>query len=186
VLGAGTIGLLATMALRNRGLDVVTLGLQEPPYRNSELIAALGATYLSTRQVSLSEAARARGRADLVFECTGYSPIIFDAARNLLGKNGVLVLASVTGGSTTTEVESDALNLEFVLGNKVMVGTVNANREHFEEGVRDMALTAAQVPDWLPSLLTHRVEGLESWPEAFRLLGEAHDAIKIFVEVAPL
>ena len=26
------------------------------------------------------------------------------------------------------------LNLEFVLGNKVMVGTVNANREYFELG----------------------------------------------------
>jgi glucose 1-dehydrogenase len=186
VLGAGTIGLLATMALRNRGLDVVTLGLQEPPYRNSELVEALGATYLSTRQVSMAEVAGARGRMDLVFECTGYSPIIFDAARHLLAKNGVIVLASVTGGSTTTEVASDALNLDFVLGNKVMVGTVNANREHFEEGVRDMALASAQLPEWLPSLLTHRVEGLESWPEAFRLLGEARDAIKIFVEVAPL
>ena len=185
VLGAGTIGLLATMALRNRGLDVVALGLQEAPYRNSELVEALGARYLSTRQASLAEVAQARGRADLVFECTGHSPIIFDAARNLLAKNGVMVLASVTGGSTTTEVASDALNLDFVLGNKVMAGTVNANREHFEEGVRDMALVAAHAPDWLPRLLTHRVEGLESWPEAFRLLGEARDAIKIVVEVAP-
>jgi threonine dehydrogenase-like Zn-dependent dehydrogenase len=186
VLGAGTIGLLATMALRNRGLEVVTLGLQEPPYRNAELVEALGATYLSTGQTTLGEVARARGRMDLVFECTGYSPIIFDGALNLLAKNGVFVLASVTGGSTTTMVESDALNLDFVLGNKVMVGTVNANREHFEEGVRDLALTTAQVPDWLPSLLTHRVGGLEAWPEAFRLLGEARDAIKIVVEVAPL
>ena len=186
VLGAGTIGLLATMALRNRGIDVVTLGLLEPPYRNSELVEALGARYLSTRQVSLDEVARAQGKVDLVFECTGYSPIIFDAARHLLGKNGVMVLASVTGGSATTEVASDALNLDFVLGNKVMAGTVNANREHFEEGVRDMALVTAQSADWLPRLLTHRVDGLESWSEAFRLLNEARDAIKIYVEIAPL
>ncbi len=30
-------------------------------------------------------------------------------------------------------------NLEFVLGNKLMVGTVNANREYFAMGARDMA-----------------------------------------------
>ena len=30
------------------------------------------------------------------------------------------------------DVPADRINLEFVLGNKVMVGTVNANREHFE------------------------------------------------------
>jgi len=32
VLGAGTIGLLATMALRLRGLEVCTFGLAKPPY----------------------------------------------------------------------------------------------------------------------------------------------------------
>ena len=43
VLGAGTIGLLATMALRNRGLQVTTFGLEEPPYLNSDLVEALDA-----------------------------------------------------------------------------------------------------------------------------------------------
>ena len=37
------------------------------------------------------------------------------------------------------EVPADRINLDFVLGNKVMVGTVNANREYFEMGVKDMA-----------------------------------------------
>lgn len=35
-------------------------------------------------------------------------------------------------------------NLEFVLGNKVMVGTVNANREYFEMGVKDLAQAEAE------------------------------------------
>ena len=63
-----------------------------------------------------------------------------------LGKNGVLVLSSVTGGDHTVEVPADKINLEFVLGNKVMVGTVNANREYFEMGVKDMAQAEAQYP----------------------------------------
>ena len=146
VLGAGTIGLLATMALRSRGLEVFTLGLDEPPYLNSDLVEALGATYLSTRRHTLSEIAEHHGRFDLVFEATGFSPLVFEAMCVLLGRNGVIVLSSVTGGSRRVEVPSDAINLDFVLGNKVMVGTVNANRAHFEAGVRDLAVTEAQHP----------------------------------------
>jgi threonine dehydrogenase-like Zn-dependent dehydrogenase len=182
VLGAGTIGLLATMALRNRGLDVVTLGLDEPPYLNSDLVEALGATYESTKTMSLEDTAGRHGRAHVVFEATGYSPIVFDAVQNLLAKNGVIVLSSVTGGTRTVDVPSDSFNLDFVLSNKVMVGTVNANREHFEAGVRDMALAEARFPGWLSRLMTHQVSGLDSYEQAFRLLG-APGVIKIHMEV---
>lgn len=184
VLGAGTIGLLATMALRLRGLDVSTFGLDEPPYLNSDLIEALGARYLSTKRVSLPDASKEFGPFDLIFEATGFSPLAFEAMGEL-GKNGVLVLSSVTGGSRTTEVRSDALNLGFVLGNKVMFGTVNANREHFEAGVRDLATCQAHYPGWLERLLTHPIHGLEKYEKGFEALGE-RGAIKVYVEVAPL
>ena len=123
-------------------------------------------------------------RFDLIFEATGFSPIVFEAMRLLLGKNGVIVLSSVTGGSRRVEIPSDAINLDFVLGNKAMVGTVNANREHFEAGVRDLAITQAENPGWLERLLTHPIHGLEEWAKAFELLG-APGVIKVFVEVSP-
>src|ERR1044071_1332087 len=44
VMGAGTIGLLATLILQLRGLDVTTFARTPKPYLNSELIEALGAT----------------------------------------------------------------------------------------------------------------------------------------------
>jgi hypothetical protein len=103
----------------------------------------------------------------------------------LLGKNGVLVLSSVTGGSRRIEIPSDALNLDFVLGNKVMVGTVNANREHFETGVRDLAIAQTEFPGWLPRLLTHPVNGLDRWKEAFGHLGSP-GVIKVFLEISAL
>jgi threonine dehydrogenase-like Zn-dependent dehydrogenase len=183
VLGAGTIGLLAAMGLRNRGLDVVVFGLDEAPYLNSELVEAIGATYVSTKQTTLEQAAQRFGRADLVFECTGFSPLVFDAPRQLLGKNGVMILSSVTGGDRTTEVPSDAFNLDMVLGNKVLVGTVNANRQHFEEGVRDMAVAEARWPGWLGRLITHRILGLDNYEQAFDALG-AKGAIKVVLEIA--
>jgi hypothetical protein len=101
-----------------------------------------------------------------------------------LAKNGVLVLSSVTGGDRKVEVPADKINLEFVLGNKVMVGTVNANREYFELGVRDMAQAEAQYPGWLRRLLTHPVQGLENYRELLGMLTTAKGAIKVFCEVA--
>jgi threonine dehydrogenase-like Zn-dependent dehydrogenase len=139
--------------------------------------------YVSTMEKPLLEGAKEYGPFDLIFEATGYSPIVFESMQ-ALGKNGVLVLASVTGGDRTIEVPADRINLEFVLGNKVMVGTVNANREYFEQGVRDMAQAGAEYPGWLGRLLTHPVRGLENDAEQLDTLTTARGAIKVFCEVA--
>jgi len=186
VMGAGTIGLLATLVLRLRGLEVTTFGLTPRPYLNSDLIEALGARYQSTRELSILEGAKKFGPFDLIFEATGASPVVFESMQ-ALGKNGVLVLSSVTGGDRKIcQVPADMINLHFVLGNKVMVGTVNANREYFEMGVRDMAHAEAEYPGWLERLLTHPVKGLENYSELLDKLTSAKSAIKVFCEVAPL
>src|SRR5205823_7948063 len=118
VLGAGTIGLCATLILRLRGLEVSVFSRTRRPYLNSDLVEDLGARYVSTDEMPLREAAPKYGPFDLIYECTGFSPLVFEGME-ALGKNGVLVLASVTGGSRTVEVPADKINLDFVLGNKV-------------------------------------------------------------------
>ena len=183
VMGAGTIGLLATLVLRLRGLDVTVFGRTARPYLNSDLLESLGARYLSTVETSIMDGAAAHGPFDLVFEATGASPVVFDSMR-ALGKNGVLVLSSVTGGDRKIEVPADKINLEFVLGNKVMVGTVNANREYFEMGVRDLAHAESLYPGWLDRLLTHPVRGLENHKLLLDTLTSARGAIKVYCEIA--
>jgi threonine dehydrogenase-like Zn-dependent dehydrogenase len=182
VLGAGTIGLLATLVLKIRGIDVVTFGKTPKPYLNSDLIEELGAEYVSTDDTSVADFAAANGAFDLIFEATGFSPIVFDAME-ALAKNGVLVLSSVTGGDKKIEVPADRINLDFVLGNKVMVGTVNANREYFESGVKDLSVASLEYGDWLNRLLTHPVKGLENYEELFRHLTNGTNAIKVYCEV---
>ena len=183
VLGAGTIGLLATLTLKLRGIDVVTFGKTPKPYLNSDLVEDLGSTYVSTDDISVADYAKQNGAFDLIFEATGYSPIVFDAMQ-ALAKNGVLVLSSVTGGDRKVEVPADKLNLEFVLGNKVMVGTVNANREYFESGVQDMSAAVLEYGDWLSRLLTHPVKGLENFEELFEKLTNGKGVIKVYCQVA--
>ena len=182
VMGAGTIGLLATLVLRLKGLEVTTFGKTTKPYLNSDLIEAIGANYQSTDQLSILDGAKKFGPFDIIFEATGFSPVVFDSMQ-ALGKNGVLVLSSVTGGDRKVEVPADKINLEFVLGNKVMVGTVNANREYFEMGVKDLAQAEAEYPGWLSRLLTHPVKGLENYRELFDKLINPNGAIKVFCEV---
>jgi threonine dehydrogenase-like Zn-dependent dehydrogenase len=183
VLGAGTIGLLATLALRLRGLEVVCYSKRPAPYLNSELIEQLGAVYFSSQERTLEQAAAEHGPFDLILEATGFSPLVFEAAK-VLGKNGVLVLASVTGGSRKVEVDTDVINQGFVLGNKVMVGTVNASRDDFVRGVDDLVKAEALYPGWLGRLLTTPIDGLENYDAMLRALTEDKGAIKVYVEVA--
>src|SRR5512146_3257171 len=55
VMGAGTIGLLATMVLRLKGLDVTTFARTEKPNLNAKLIEALGARYVTTGQTPIAQ-----------------------------------------------------------------------------------------------------------------------------------
>ena len=61
VTGAGTIGLLATLVLRLRGLEVTTFGRRAGPYRNSELLGRLGARYISAADTDLGARGSAAG-----------------------------------------------------------------------------------------------------------------------------
>ncbi|MGI8640219.1 MAG: glucose 1-dehydrogenase [Pyrinomonadaceae bacterium] len=186
VLGTGSVGLLTAMALRLRGYEVHGFGKNgREGYLNAELLEEIGATYDSTLEISVVASVEKYGEYDLIFECTGYSPIIFDAMQSL-NENGVLILASVTGGERKTDqVPSDIINQKFVLGNRVMFGTVNANREHFQYGVQDLALCEAMFQGWLSKMLTHKIEGLENYEKAFDILNNAaqYKAIKAYFEV---
>jgi len=185
VLGASTLGLLATLTLRLRGLDVTTFGNTMPPFLNSRLIEELGARYVSTKELALTDASAKYGPFDLILEGTGHSPLVFEAM-NVLARNGVLAMVSVTGGSRQVQIPADNINLGFVLGNKVAFGSVNANREYFETGVKDLSTAGLQYPGWLEKLLTHPVKGLENYADLIRILTDTKAPIKVFCDVAAI
>ncbi|HTK51197.1 MAG TPA: glucose 1-dehydrogenase [Gemmatimonadaceae bacterium] len=185
VLGTGTLGLLAAMILRLRGLEVLAMGRTPRPYLNADLLEQIRAGYMSTQDVSIAEASRTHGPFDLIIEGTGYSPLVFEAM-DTLAKNGVLVLLSVTGGDRRTEIPADRINQGFVLGNKVLVGSVNASRADYMVGVSDLAQAELSHPGWLQKLLTHKVKGLESYRALMDALISGKDAIKVVCEVADL
>jgi threonine dehydrogenase-like Zn-dependent dehydrogenase len=182
VLGAGTVGLLAALAMRLRGLEVTVYSRRVAPYRNSELVEAIGGRYLSSSTATLDDLRSQAGPFDLVFDATGFSPLSLGAPA-VLAKNGVLVLASVTGGDRTAELPTDHLNQGIVLGNQVIVGTVNAHRDDFVAGVSDLLRAEAFYPGWLARLITTRIPGLDGYAAMLDHLEHDKDAIKVVVEI---
>lgn len=63
---------------------------------------------------------------------------------------------------------------------------MNANREYFESGVKDLSTAELQYPSCVKKLLTHPVKGLENYAEMIRLLAETKGAIKVYCEVAAI
>lgn len=183
VLGAGQIGLLATAMLRVRGITTYTLARGEKPNLKAEIAEGLDATYVSTRNEPMADLANRVGKADLILDATGHSGLAFEAMEHL-AKNGVLVWTGITGGDRETTVPSDKINLDWVLGNKLLLGSVNANPHHFAIGIEALATAEMMYPDVLSKILTHPVDGLDNYQEMMRLLVEDDDALKVYVDVA--
>jgi len=183
VTGSGQIGLLATLILRLRGMEVFTLARGRKPNLKAEIAEGFGATYVSTSDTSLTELAETQGKPDLIIEATGSSAIAF-AAMEVLGHNGCIVWTSITGGQNRVDVPGDHVNLNWVLGNKLLVGSVNANFRHFELGIADLALGEVTFPGVTERILTTPVEGLDNYEEMMRCLVEDKTALKVFVNVA--
>jgi threonine dehydrogenase-like Zn-dependent dehydrogenase len=156
VLGAGPIGILAAACLRLRGLDVFVVGRERSGTTRDAFLAELDLRYVSASETALEALATRTGEADLVFEATGAAAVVMPSI-GLLAPDGIAVLASVTGGERRFEVDVATLNRKLVLGNQVVLGTVNAGRRHFEAGVRDMETLEARRPGWLPRLITRRI-----------------------------
>ena len=182
VLGSGTLGLLASLFLQLRGLQVTTFGRQDPPFLNSQLLEEIGVRYVSTNATSLKEASAKYGPFDFILEGTGFSPLVFEAME-VLAKDGVLAMVSITGGDRKIEVPADRINQGFVLGNKIALGSVNASRDDFERAVLDLSEAELAYPGWLAKLLTHPIKGLENYAQMIETLSNAKGAIKVFCEV---
>lgn len=156
VLGAGPVGLLAGLTLTLRGLTVTLASRGPADSASARLAQDAGMRYVSTRTTPVEELGSTVGDIDVVFESTGAAPVVMPAIK-ALGPDGVCILASVTPIEAKSEIDVAAWNRHLVLGNRVVFGTVNAGRRHFEAGVRDLASARARLPGWLERMITRRV-----------------------------
>jgi threonine dehydrogenase-like Zn-dependent dehydrogenase len=154
VLGAGPIGLLGAAVTRTLGLATTVWSLGITPAREAWL-ERLGARALDAGAHPIAELPGRLGSLDLVVDTTGAGAVIVDAMM-ALGTNGVLCLLGLSGGDRRAELPVDRWNRQAVLGNQVVVGSVNAHRRDFETGVRHLAAWARRSPGVLRELVTRQ------------------------------
>ncbi len=157
VFGAGTVGVLAALSLRAKGLNVAVVARSPRGTLNSQIAEATGAQYISAQEVPADDLPKKLGRIDIIFEATG-SSIVAMKTLEILGTNGISILSSVTGGNKTVQFPADTVNQRMVLGNMVAFGTVNANRQYFDMGVRSLAQFEKLWPGLLLRFITRRVQ----------------------------
>lgn len=139
VIGCGPIGLLAALALKARNLDVTVTSLEEETNPRAAVARQAGLEY--TRQ--------SPPPADLVFEATGAPEAGFQAVR-LLAPCGVAVILGAMNGAGTFPFR------DLILGNRKVIGAVNAPRQSFEDAIRDLQRMDRRV---LSSLIERRPRG---------------------------
>ncbi|MGO9198066.1 MAG: glucose 1-dehydrogenase [Acidimicrobiales bacterium] len=169
VTGAGPIGLLAALIGVQKGLEVhvfdqMTDGLKP------DLVRELGATY-HTGPIEQSVEG-----PDIIIECTGVASLVFDAIENI-GSGGVVCLTGVSSVGRSLSIDAGMVNRSMVLMNEGIVGSVNANRRHYEQAAE--ALAKAQV-GWLSKLITRKVP-IEDFAQA---LDRRPDDVKVVLQIS--
>jgi threonine dehydrogenase-like Zn-dependent dehydrogenase len=169
VTGAGPIGLLAALLGKQRGMEVHVLDRVETGAK-PDLVRALGATYHSGSVADLGF------EPDVIIECTGVGPVINDCIQKV-GFGGIICLTGVgSGGAGSGRITADVAT-DAVLKNKVVVGSVNANKRHWYKGGEALARADR---GWLSKLISRREK-----PEDFlQALERRPDDIKVVIQFA--
>ncbi len=155
VLGSGPVGLLGAMALLRAGYTTTVYSRSPKPNVKAEVAEALGAPYLSSRQVPVEELGQRAGPVDMVYEAAGASKAAFDVLR-VLGPNGIFVFTGVPGRKEPLELDGAALLKQMVLHNQMVLGTVNAADVDFDAALEDLARFRTRWPGRLERMITAR------------------------------
>ncbi len=155
VAGLGPIGLLAALVLRLRGAQVFGLDIVDAGSARPKWLEYIGGQYLDGRQVEIDQMNRQIGPVELLFESTGVASLEFNLL-DALGPNGVYVLTGIPGGERPLQIPGAELIRQLVLDNQVMVGSVNAARDHYQMAVDDLLQAQLLWGDHLRQLITHR------------------------------
>ncbi len=155
VAGLGPIGLLAAVALRLRGAEVWGVDIVDETSVRPKWLEAIGGTYLDGRLVPPKDMLTHVKPMDMIFEATGVPGLAFNLL-DALALNGVYVLTGIPAGSRPLSIPGAELIRRLVLDNQVMVGSVNASKDHYQMAVDDLVKARTRWGDLMDKLITDR------------------------------
>jgi threonine dehydrogenase-like Zn-dependent dehydrogenase len=178
VLGAGAIGMLCTYLLRLDGLDVWTSALEPAGSEKAQLVEACGARYVPVTATAPAALAADAGGFDIVIVAAGSAQLSLDAL-GLLRRGGVAVLLGIDGHDRTVQLHGPVIGVDAILGNRALIGSVNANVVDWHTAVEQLAAASRRWPDALDRFVGLRV-ALDDYADAF-----AFGGVKATLTVTP-
>ncbi len=166
VLGAGSLGLLATVLLRSKGLEVHTTGTHGSESLKAKLAARVGGKYVNVKETSLNTL---KESFDLIIEATGNVESALDAF-NLLDLNSLMCIFGIYPGENVSVNFGETLT-KMVLGNRLAYGSVSSNKSHFNQGIADINNIQHRFGDILGKLITQKLAPTD-YPKIFQPAGE--------------
>jgi threonine dehydrogenase-like Zn-dependent dehydrogenase len=152
IVGAGPLGLLTTMVLRLKGLQVYAAATRGKESLKAKIIRDVGGTYVNVKETPI---ATLEEKFDIVIEATGrVEPAI--EALNLLDSNSVMCFLGVYREKKVCQEFGKVLT-NIVLGNRLIFGSVSSNKKHFEMGIKDMLEIRSRYRNVLDRLVTKRL-----------------------------
>jgi threonine dehydrogenase-like Zn-dependent dehydrogenase len=164
VFGAGLTGLAATLLLRLQGMEVWTVERVRDSER-AEMAERIGARYVALSEETISSLINRIGPADLVVEASG-NPEVFSSTLRFLGRNGLLCMMGLPHEGLSEMLDVADVGRRLVTHNQVILGSVSANRRHFEQALRSLGRIREQWPGVLEALVALRMSFAEGWRDA--------------------
>jgi threonine dehydrogenase-like Zn-dependent dehydrogenase len=169
VLGAGAIGMLSTYLLRLDGLELWTSALEPAGSDKARLVEACGARYVPVDEAAPAALAAEVGGFDVVIVAAGSAQLSLDAL-GLLRRGGVACLLGIDGHDQAVQLHGPVIGVDAILGNRALIGSVNANVVDWHAAVDGLAAAQARWPDALDHFVGLRVP-LDDYADAFAFGG---------------
>ncbi|HEY4673579.1 MAG TPA: zinc-binding dehydrogenase [Nitrososphaerales archaeon] len=152
VIGAGPLGLLATSLLTLMGIRTTTVAKREESSLKAIIAKELGAEYVNVRERRLGDL----GPFDFIIEASGSLAPVGEALDTLAPTAIMCVL-----GIFEVPQAHSGLGRRFrdiVRYNKVLLGSVSANKTHFELGMQHLHEIESRRPGVLGKMITSTVQ----------------------------
>jgi len=114
----------------------------------------------------------------VVYEAMGAPGVAFDVVQEL-GMNAIFVFTGVPGHQEPMPVNTSTIMRDMVLRNQLVLGTVNASPQHFDNAIADLGKFDQQFPDVVRKLITNRFP-IEEYDQPIA----GHEGIKNVIEIA--
>jgi threonine dehydrogenase-like Zn-dependent dehydrogenase len=154
VAGLGPVGLLAAMILSLRGAEVYGLDVVDAATARPRWLEHVGGKYIDGREVPAERVAEKVAPMDLVVEAAGIAKLEFNLL-DALALNGICVLTGIPGGDRPLQIPGAEMARRLVLGNQLLLGSVNASAGHFRMAIQDLSQAVLRWPGHVPELVQH-------------------------------